>query len=269
MGWMRWFWGAAAGPSLPPCSCPTAESSGGAKGKHLLYNSCPKPGAFTRPLRGSVHSHVLTSTANSTGPIVLPSHHLLHERSQLRLSLVGEICSTNKTSALGLAVLLQRDPPALPPHNCSGGRGRGQRKQQQAGAPGAGTRRPACGKHLPAGATAKRHLVQQRERGLDPPAALPRPCPRRFAPWGDHPGTATARQPPALRLPRHHARSLLCHPHHWSDPPSFSRGSGHVSSTPGERPRRGFRQVLCSPGCREPLAGFPHGPSGPRSPLQQ
>lgn len=127
-------------PSLP-CGCPMPESSGEARGKQLLYPSCPGPGAFARPPRGSVHSHVLTSTANSTGPIVLPSHHLLHERSQLRLPLVGEICSTNKTSALSLPVLPQQDPPALPPHGCSRGReGARGRNQRQAGEPGAGTR---------------------------------------------------------------------------------------------------------------------------------
>lgn len=124
MGW-RWR-GAASGScgrSLPPSpAAAPCQSSGEARGKQLLYPSCPGTGAFARPPRGSVHSHVLTSTANSTGPIVLPSHHLLHERSQLRLPLVGEICSTNKTSALSLAVLLPQGPPALPPHGCSRGR---------------------------------------------------------------------------------------------------------------------------------------------------
>lgn len=47
-------------------------------------------------------------------------------------------------------------PLCLPTTAREGGEGAGERKWRQAGAPGAGTRRPACGKHLhlPAGATA-------------------------------------------------------------------------------------------------------------------
>lgn len=67
---------------------------------------------------------VLTSTAQSPRPFVLPSHHLLHERSQLRLlPLVGEICSTKRRSG-------SRGPLGAPQAPLEPGRGR--RKQQQA-----------------------------------------------------------------------------------------------------------------------------------------
>lgn len=118
----RWLWGAAAGPSRPPCGCPTAGASG-SRGS-VYSTAAARAGPWRGPWR-SARSHVLTSAANRTGPFVLPSHHLLHERSQLRLPLVGEICSTNTTSAPGLAGLLRGALPPCPPR-CSGRRGRGQ-----------------------------------------------------------------------------------------------------------------------------------------------
>lgn len=118
----RWLWGAAAGPSRPPAAAPRQERAGS---RGSVYSTAAARAGPWRGPRRSARSHVLTSAANRTGPFVLPSHHLLHERSQLRLPLVGEICSTNTTSAPGLAGLLRGALPPCPPR-CSGRRGRGQ-----------------------------------------------------------------------------------------------------------------------------------------------
>lgn len=195
--------------SLPPSlQLPHGRALGASEGEASTLQELPQPGASARPPQGSVHSHVLTSAANSTGPIVLPSHHLLHERSQLRLSLVGEICGTNKTSALGLAALLQRGPPALPPHSRSGRRGRGQREKAAASRSARGRDQEASMRESPSSWSRSEKAPGAAVRaGLDPPAALP----QALRPAGGSP--RLCRSPcPGAPSPPHQLTPLVCPP---------------------------------------------------------
>lgn len=179
--------GAADGPSRPPCSCPTPWSSGGAQGGASTLQLLP--GRQRSP-------HVLTSTANSTGPFVLPSHHLLHERSQLRLPLVGEICSTNRTSAPSLHA-------AGPTLLCSPSvrRGRGmERTQRQAGQHGAA---PGATKQEPQHNSTQRPQHQQ----LCPSSYAPAALPQRYAGTLDRVKHPVLLQTPAPSLCDHNSLS--------------------------------------------------------------
>lgn len=224
-------------PSLPEAA-PRQRARGEQRGSIYSTTAAPSRGG---PSQGP-HEAAFTRTSSPPrlivpGPSSFPPITCFMSDPSLGCLLSEKSVAPTKCQlSASLCRSLGALPPCLPTTAQEGGEGARQRKRQQAGEPGAGTRRPACGKHLPAGAAAKKQLVPQCEQGLDPPAVLPQSCPRHFAPWGHHPGTAAVRQSPALRLPCHRTGSLLCPLYCWSDPPSFSHGSRHVPPQQG----RGF-----------------------------